>query len=279
MPNFNATFWKWFGDSKVADDGHPLVVYHGSVNSQFTVFDPAAKAVRTRTGPAGVYFTSDIQSAYNYVFDKTTKKRGTVFACYLSLQNPLDITKDILKLRKRKLSFGDAKRQALEKLTPDHDGVIFWGDGWNTDEFVAFYPEQIKLVTNDGTWDADDPDIRSNPIKKKAQVPVGDVIENIEETDGTGDLSWVADLIKTVSDFDIWFLGPIKISDIQNDNTSDEGDLIDGYAPGIENAPPVVLVPHNGSRKWFVTDGSHRTATLELLGRKTVMAYYPKVDR
>lgn len=163
MPNFNATFWKWFGDSKVADDGHPLVVYHGSVNSQFTVFDPAAKAVRTRTGPAGVYFTSDIQSAYNYVFDKTTKKRGTVFACYLSLQNPLDITKDILKLRKRKLSFGDAKRQALEKLTPDHDGVIFWGDGWNTDEFVAFYPEQIKLVTNDGTWDADDPDIRSNP--------------------------------------------------------------------------------------------------------------------
>jgi hypothetical protein len=31
------------------------------------------------------------------------------------------------------------------------------------DSYAAFYPWQIKSIDNDGTWDTDDPDIRSNP--------------------------------------------------------------------------------------------------------------------
>ncbi len=45
-----------------------------------------------------------------------------------------------------------------------YDGVITT----KGDEMVAFYPEQIKSATgNDGTWDADDPDIRSNPRSRR----------------------------------------------------------------------------------------------------------------
>ncbi len=51
-----------------------------------------------------------------------------------------------------------------------YDGIIIKRDlrakAWEAkaDQFVVFKPTQIKSATgNDGTWDSDDPDIRSNP--------------------------------------------------------------------------------------------------------------------
>lgn len=163
MPKLNPAFWKWFGDSKVVDkNGEPLIVYHGSVNSGFSTF-LRLPAVRTRTGPDGFYFTSDPAAAANYRTHLKTRSRGDIYAVYLSVQNPLDITTDIKKFQKKKMTFGEAKREALKKLDSDHDGVIFRGNAYNPDEIIAFYPTQIKSIDNDGTWDADDPDIRSNP--------------------------------------------------------------------------------------------------------------------
>ena len=151
MPEFNAAFWRFFGDSKVVDeDGNPLVVYHGT-HAKFSTF---------RVGSGGIYFTSDPRAAANFM------GRGgvvVVVAAYLSIQNPLDITDAIDKYRRKKISFGVAKQLAMEGLTAEHDGVIFGGNRMNADEYVVFYPEQIKSVNNRGTWDADDPDITHNP--------------------------------------------------------------------------------------------------------------------
>ncbi len=186
MPNFNRAFWKWFGDSKVVDKhGDPLVVFHGSVNSGFTTFKKS-EPVRWRSGPDGFYFTSDANAAYNYVRDPKTKKRGQVFAVYLSIQNPLDITDDIKKFQKKGMSFGDAKREALKKLNDDHDGVLFRGNSMNPDEIIAFYPEQIKSVENDGEWSPESDDIRHNPEysgehgapDKESGAPLWDVTLN-----------------------------------------------------------------------------------------------------
>lgn len=163
MPKLNAAFWKWFEESKIVDEsGDPLVAYHGSTSVRFDEFKHVTP-VRQRTGPDGFYFTSDLAAASNYRTHPKTRSRGDVFAVYLSIQNPLDITSDIRKLQKKKMTFGEAKREALEKLTPDHDGVIFRGNAYNADEIIAFDPSQIKSINNDGTWDVDDPDIRSNP--------------------------------------------------------------------------------------------------------------------
>lgn len=55
-------FYKWFGDSKVVDDeGRPLVVYHGSVNT-FEIFDKGKASPEGDMG-AGFYFTSNEEDA------------------------------------------------------------------------------------------------------------------------------------------------------------------------------------------------------------------------
>ncbi len=273
---FNAAFWKWFGKSSIVDEfGEPLVVYHGSVNTGFTKFEKRAP-VRTRSGPDGFYFTSDPNAAASYRNDPKTKKRGTVYAVYLSIQDPLDITADIKKFQKQKMTFGEAKRKALEKLTPEHDGVVFDGNNMNPDEIIAFYPEQIKSINNDGTWDADDPDIRSNPSKSKA-VTVDEVLNHAEEADSVGDDAWVNAIMNDIEDYDQWFLGPVKISEIENHNASDPDDIIEDYGGWIDDAPPVILTRKTTNKKYkfFVVDGAHRTRARDLLKRKTIMAYYP----
>ena len=159
-------FKKWFGNSKVVDgDGKPLVVYHGSLSKGVTVFDTSRVTTRNPKGDlAGTYFTSNPQTAYGYTreFGVPAKTpRGDVTAVYLKIENPLNTTAAIKKYRKQGLSFGDAKRKALEALTPEHDGVIFDGDKANASEYVVFKPTQIKSATdNSGAFDPENPDIR-----------------------------------------------------------------------------------------------------------------------
>ncbi len=178
MSKFNAAFWKWFGDSKVVDSkGNPLVVYHGTDSELFHVFDLNKAGIRTGSQEdsdfgmwgRGFYFTPTKKWAYG---DK-------MIAAYLSIQNPLIIFSDddwsekLRPVRGRRAS--DELRSRI--LDMNHDGVIHYERNPNRPNYdhpserirkrpfqiVAFFSEQIKSINNDGTWDADDPDIRSNP--------------------------------------------------------------------------------------------------------------------
>jgi len=159
-------FKRWFGNSKVVDEnGEPLVVYHGSLNKGVTEFDTARVTTRTPKGDvAGTYFTADQRAASGYTRPPgaTIKSpRGDIVPAYLKIENPLNTTAAIKKYRKQGMSFGDAKRKALEALTPENDGIIFNGDGANPSEYVVFKPSQIKSATeNIGTYDAGNADIR-----------------------------------------------------------------------------------------------------------------------
>jgi hypothetical protein len=159
-------FKRWFGDSKVVDgDGNPLVVYHGSVSKGVTVFDTDLVTTRGPKGDiAGTFFTSDLGAATGYTRPpRATIKtpRGEVVQAYLSIKNPLNTTAAIKRYRKEGLSFGDAKRKAINALTEENDGIIFDGDGVNPSEYVVFSPAQIKSATgNRGTFNENNPDIR-----------------------------------------------------------------------------------------------------------------------
>jgi hypothetical protein len=158
-------FKRWFGDSKVVDaNGDPLVVYHGSVNKGITEFDTARVTTRTAKGDvAGTYFTTDQRAASGYTRPPgaTIKTpRGEIVPAYLRIENPLNTTTPIKKYQKQGLSFGDAKRKALESLTPENDGIIFDGDGVNPSEYVVFKPTQIKSATgNTGEFSPTNPSI------------------------------------------------------------------------------------------------------------------------
>lgn len=138
-------FKNWFGDwehdpeqaSKVVDEnGEPLVVYHGTQNRGFTVFEKSMM----RSGGAkknkgknlygdGFYFASDYYTAQSY--------GRNILDCFLNIRNPAP--NDLML---------DAENDGIRGSVPG--SVIF----------VAFDSTQIKSATdNRGTYDPKNPDI------------------------------------------------------------------------------------------------------------------------
>ena len=127
------------------EDGKPLVVYHGT-DADFTVFDRTKG--RSSMDIQGMFFSPWELDAQGY-----GKKVG---AYYINLKNPADESTayKALNMFKGQNNAGIKARDYLIKL--GYDGVNNSGE-----EFIAFYPEQIKSATdNIGTFDGENPDIR-----------------------------------------------------------------------------------------------------------------------
>jgi len=147
VTDFNAAFRKWVRDSQVVDtNGDPLVVYHGTRDDA-----PGGKRF------AGQFYDESHFSESREVAERMAGPEGRIIPVYLSIQNPKYV-EDLGNAS----SWSDAMYEAMED---DHDGFAYEneyeGGGMS---FMTFWNTQIKSAEeNDGTWDADDPDIRSNP--------------------------------------------------------------------------------------------------------------------
>ncbi len=147
-------FKRWFGDwektphtaSKVVNpDGTPKVVYHGT-DAKFNVFDSTKG--RSSMDIQGMFFSPWELDAQGY--------GENVGAYYLNIKNPAPEATAYRALNKfaGQNDAGIKAREYLERL--GYDGVNN-GD----EEYIAFYPEQIKSATdNIGTFDPDNGDIR-----------------------------------------------------------------------------------------------------------------------
>lgn len=189
---FNDAFCKWFGDSKVVKndrDRSPLLVYHGTP-AKFYIFEQRDGTVATFIGVekvrrTGFFFTTKRNVAQLFAGDK-----GHVMKCYLSIKKPADFT---LRLRKlddeieregvnlrwlndygdmwEKFDGDDGAMLVAALMRLGYDGAIIEEYIQETTEtikvYIAFHPSQIKSAENDGTWDSDDPDIRSNPRRHR----------------------------------------------------------------------------------------------------------------
>ncbi len=128
-------FKKWFGDSKVVkNNGKPQICYHAT-NYDFNEFDK--NKIGTNLFNAygkGFYFTTS--RSYANGFGKNLMK------VYLSIKNPY-----IAK-------FGEEGLIDSNKLKAQGFDGVRYNDIW-----VAFEPEQIKSVENQGTFDAENPNI------------------------------------------------------------------------------------------------------------------------
>lgn len=123
----------FFKDSKIRDeDGNLRVVYHGT-DAEFTVFD----MTKTRAN-------MDIQGSFFSPWDMDAGGYGgNVKAYYLNIKKPAPegIGYKALNRFKGQNGAGVKAREYLESL--GYDGVNN-GD----EEYIAFYPEQIKLISN-----------------------------------------------------------------------------------------------------------------------------------
>lgn len=145
---------KFFRDSKVRDeDGNLRVVYHGS-SEDFTVFD------RTKARA-----NMDIQGNFFSPWDLDAQGYGeNVRAFYLNITNPAPegIAYKALNKFKGQNGAGIKAREYLESL--GYDGVN------NSDEeYIAFYPHQIKSVDNEDP--TDNPDINLSLSKPGEDIP------------------------------------------------------------------------------------------------------------
>ena len=205
-------FKKWFGNSKVVDEqGKPLVVYHGS-KIKFDIFASGKRGARgVNEDTEGFYFSPFKEGAENYAGTKYNV--GYVYPVYLSIQNPYiaQSYNEIGTLNKEKIN--NLKAQG-------YDGAIFIPsnedikkgryDKYNT-EYVAFNPEQIKSVNNQGTFDSSNPNIyyqskyAPKTIKKAQEVKnalqkiadgseeetVADLRNDLEQYGGTNDVTFI----------------------------------------------------------------------------------------
>jgi hypothetical protein len=148
-------FRRWFGDSKVVDEGgKPLVVYHGTRAHGFDTFRPNIR--KNEQLGFGIHFSESEDFARLYAEDDTVARRGKssgMYSVYLSIKNPLNAAQIVYegspefmlaeKLAGKKLytsKDADGRRaaylqnaidgtspQRAEKLIKDagYDGVIY----------------------------------------------------------------------------------------------------------------------------------------------------------
>ncbi|MBR1920278.1 MAG: transposase, partial [Spirochaetales bacterium] len=104
-------FKRWFGDwetdpqnaSKiVGSNGEPLILYHGTPNGGFSIFDPNAQ-YRMEYGDRGLFFfTSNPGSAGGFAIEAVTdpydrhrytyvRETGSIYPVFLDMKNPLDL--------------------------------------------------------------------------------------------------------------------------------------------------------------------------------------------
>lgn len=132
---------EYFKDSKVRDeDGNLLVVYHGT-DADFTVFD--ASKGRANMDIQGMFFSPWELDAQGY--------GKNVSAYYLNITNPASeaLGYKALNMFKGENNAGAKAREYLQSL--GYDGVNNGGE-----EYIAFYPEQIKLVDNTSPTESKD---------------------------------------------------------------------------------------------------------------------------
>lgn len=122
-------FKRWFGKSKIVnEDGSPKIVYHGS-SVQFNEFDMSK-------GRANM----DIQGAFFSPWAEDSAGYGdNVKSFYLSIKNPApeQVGYKALRMFQGQNDAGIKARNWL--IAQGYDGV---NNG--NEEFIAFYPEQIK---------------------------------------------------------------------------------------------------------------------------------------
>lgn len=147
-PAFKAWFGDWENDpknaSKVIDEnGEPLVVYHGS-DADFNVFD------KTK-GRANM----DIQGMFFSPWELDSKGYGAnVRAFFLNIRKPANEEQGYKALNRHQGQNGAGVKAREDLIAAGFDGVN------NSDEeFIAFEPNQIKSVDNNGAFSSDDTNI------------------------------------------------------------------------------------------------------------------------
>lgn len=164
---------KILNSSKVVDEnGEPLIVFHGTRNGGFNVFDTSkAEEPRLVKTKNAFWFTDSKQMAESFSGENETNFRGKnpmTYKCFLDMRNPLVV--DFEGKSWGESIYGSTDEIVRKAQDVGYDGVILKNvrDGGmygqfltKGNEYIVFEPNQIKSATdNIGTFDKANSDIR-----------------------------------------------------------------------------------------------------------------------
>lgn len=144
----NTDVWEfkaWFQGSKVVDEqNEPLIVYHGSKNTQFTDF-------KFDIFP-GVYFAQN--KSYSEWFAKLGPN-DTLFQCYIKVLNPIDLKvfgvdkvkyDELVGYVELKYGFKLTPNKAIKALSDAQGGLWAW-------QYLRGGVDWLKQIIKDGRFD------------------------------------------------------------------------------------------------------------------------------
>jgi hypothetical protein len=178
-------FKRWFGDSRVvAENGEPLVVYHGT-GGDFDRFERGAgNGAGSRESQIGYWFTDNPDAASDFADFAARGSGANIMPVYLKMSNPLEVTnyneiRDLIdkhtKFTKPGYEVGGRQiRMAFDQVdyggllrelrSQGYDGIVLKDtltdspDGTTPiTQYLAFNAKQIKsAIGNRGTFDPAD---------------------------------------------------------------------------------------------------------------------------
>ena len=249
-------FKRWFGDSKVVDEnGEPLVVYHGT-NADFNEFSYDKIGETFGKDKIGFFFTSAKSEAENYADYAVSKKNigsKNIYPVYVSLQNPLTLkewaetryysnAQDYIDNNGDLIDIFDRYTDEIIEFAEsnNYDGIFFNDRENDYSIVVAFNPEQIKSVNNQGAFDAENPNIYYQSSENEERnllmahatkaERIDDIIESGEFVAPSMSVTKKDSIELSTKKFgDVLFLRNPRRIDFQNDNIYDR----DIYSPRL----------------------------------------------
>lgn len=147
----NENFYKWFGDSKVVDtNNQPMVMYHKSrCKELFNEFRLENTEKNPYNVDYGVYFVNAHYSHnISYIGD------GLEYYVFLKMLNPFyiyDNNGQPYDMHGQTLVFIDVSKPYCDDLkAKGYDSIIIKSSHY--DQYVAFEPNQIKSIDNNGDY-------------------------------------------------------------------------------------------------------------------------------
>jgi hypothetical protein len=177
-PEFKA----WFADSKVTDeDGRPLIAFHGThedISAFKTVQDRKHSDVGNNwLGQLGAWFAAPPKgenvnydpgnaefTAGEFASLRSDDEGGVIYPVFLSIQHPYEWDGGYEELARYRDEVGGGKKFREMLIRDGFDGLVLRDSdtdgGQIRDDWVAFYPEQIKsAIGNVGFFERAQPEL------------------------------------------------------------------------------------------------------------------------
>lgn len=138
----NSNFWKWFGNSKIVENGKPMICYHGSSTPNINVFDMSK--IGSNKGNLGhygygFYFSIDIREAKTY--------GDEIYKCYIKMINPfIGNDKQILELKNNGIDNIDE----LSNISIDFNSLK---NSFKNDTIIYLFLNNIEKNGIEYAWD------------------------------------------------------------------------------------------------------------------------------